>query len=116
MATTVVVATCFAAGLVGASLGISPRTQDGVRAIAGTPQVFVQGILAVLAAILLANLILLMAGAWVIAAASSAGTSSASLVRDATDLPLIGMVLLGLPIGTVGAGVGAWLVYRRRVA
>ena len=93
-------ATCFAAGLVGTSRG----------------REFHQGILAAFAAILLANLILLMAGLRVIWAASSAGTSSASLVREATDLPLLGMILLGLPIGTAGAGIGAWLTHRRSVA
>jgi hypothetical protein len=93
-------ATCFAAGLLGAS-----RDHE-----------FDQGILAALVAIVIANLIDLLAGLGVIGAASLAGTNSASLVREATDLPLLGMMLLGLPVGTVGAGVGAWLRYRRVVA
>ena len=91
---------CFVAGLLGVSRG-----RD-----------FDQGISAVFAAILIANLIDLMAGLGVVGAASLAGTNSASLVREATDLPLLGMMLLGLPVGTVGAGVGAWLSYRRSVA
>jgi hypothetical protein len=61
-------------------------------------------------------LIDLIAGAFVIAATTSAGMSSASLVREATDLSLPFMVLLGLPVGTVSAGVGAWLGHRRSVA
>jgi hypothetical protein len=93
-------AVCFAAGIVGASRG----------------REFYQGILAVFAAIITANLIGLAGGLLAIRAASLAGTTSPSLVRDATDLPLVGMVLLGLPIGTVGAGVGAWLSRRRVVA
>jgi hypothetical protein len=111
MATPVGVATVFAAGLAGANLRIAPGIHED-----GPPPAFVQGILTVFAAILLANLILLIAGAFVIAAATSAGTSSASLVREATDLPLPGMVLLGVPVGSVGAGIGAWLSHRRRDA
>ena len=93
-------AVCFLAGIVGASRG----------------REFYQGILAVFAAILIANLIGLAGGLFAIRAASLTGTISPSLVREATDLPLVGMVLLGLPVGTVGAGVGAWLSHRRVVA
>jgi hypothetical protein len=95
-ATWVGVATCLAAGLVGARRG----------------REFYHGILVVFVAILVANLIDLLYGLAVIWAATSAGTASASLVRDATDLPLPGMVLLGLPVGTVGAGIAAWLGHR----
>lgn len=80
-------AACFAAGLVGASRG----------------REFDQGLAAVLAAIVIANLI----GAWV------------SMARDPTsalDLPLPGMMLLGVPLGTVGAGIGTWLSHRHTVA
>lgn len=94
------VAACFAAGLVGACRG----------------REFYQGVLAVFWAILIANLIGLAGGVVAIRAATLAGTISPSLVREATDLPLLGMVLLGLPVGTVGAGVGAWLSRRRTVA
>jgi hypothetical protein len=94
------VAACFAAGILGASRGRG----------------FHQGVLAVFAPILIANLIGLAGGLFAIRAASLAGTISPSLVREATDLPLLGMVLLGLPVGTVGAGVGAWLSHRRIVA
>jgi hypothetical protein len=97
-------AACFAAGLVGVSRG----------------REFDQGVLAVFASIVIANLIDLMAGLGVIGAASLAGTNSASLVREATDLPLLGMILLGVPVGTIGAGVAAgvavWLRHRHAVA
>jgi hypothetical protein len=94
------VALCFAAGLVGASRG----------------REFYHGILAVFAAILIANLIGLLGAAFAIRAATLAGTASPSFVRETTDLPLFGMVLLGLPVGTVGAGVAAWLRHSRTVA
>ena len=93
-------AACFAAGILGASRG----------------REFHQGILAVFAAILIANLIGLAGGMFAIRAATLAGTISPSLVREATDLPLFGMLLLGLPVGTIGAGVGAWLSRRHTVA
>jgi len=93
-------AACFAAGLLGAGRG----------------REFDQGILAVLAAILIANLIDLMAGLAVIGVSSLAATNSASAITEALDLPLPGMLLLGLPVGTLGAGVGAWLTHRRSVA
>ena len=81
------VAACFAAGMIGASGG----------------REFDQGIAAVLVAIVIAN---------VIGAVASLATNPAS----ALDLPLPGMVLLGLPAGTVGVCVAAWLTHRRRVA
>jgi hypothetical protein len=93
-------AVCFAAGLVGAGRG----------------REFVQGVLAVFVAILIANLIGLVGGVLAIRAATLAGTASPSFVREATDLPLFGMLLLGLPVGTVGAGVGAWLSHRPTVS
>ena len=89
------VPTLFAAGLVGAS-----RERE-----------FDQGILAVLAAILIANVI----GAIVIVS-SLPGTHSASAVMDALDLPLPGMLLLGVPVGTVGAGVAAKRSHRASAA
>jgi drug/metabolite transporter (DMT)-like permease len=85
------VAACFAAGFVGAS-----RRRE-----------FDQGILAVFAAIVIANLV----GAIVIVS-SLAGTHSASAVAEALDLPLPGMLLVGVPIGTVGAGIATWLSHR----
>jgi len=75
---------CFAAGFVGASRG----------------RQFDQGLLAVFGAILIGNLIGLI------------GELLASAV--VLDLPLPGMLLLGVPVGTVGAGTGAWISYRRR--
>jgi hypothetical protein len=89
-------AVCFAAGMVGASRG----------------REFYHGVVAVFAAILIANLIGLAGGLFAIRAATLAGTISPSLVREATDLPLVGMVLLGIPIGTLGAGFGVWLRHR----
>lgn len=89
------VAACFAAGLVGAS-----RRRE-----------FDQGILAVFAAIVIANLV----GAIVIVA-SLAGTHSAGAVVEALDLPLPGMLLLGVPVGTVGAGIATWLSHRATAA
>ena len=89
------VAVCFAAGLAGAS-----RRRE-----------FDQGILAVFAAIVIANLV----GAIVIVS-SVAGTHSASAVADALDLPLPGMLLLGVPVGTVGAGIATWLSHRASAA
>ena len=89
------VAVCFAAGLAGAS-----RRRE-----------FDQGILAVFAAIVIANLV----GAIVIVS-SVAGTHSASAVVEALDLPLPGMLLLGVPVGTVGAGIATWLSHRRSAA
>jgi hypothetical protein len=77
-------ATCCAAGFVGASRG----------------REFDQGLLAVIGAILIGNLIGLIA----------ALRASAFPL----DLPLLGMLLLGVPVGTVGAGVGAWVSYRLR--
>jgi hypothetical protein len=89
-------AVCLAAGIVGASRG----------------REFYHGVSAVFAAILIANVAGLAAGMLAIHAATVAGTISPSLVREATDLPLFGMVLVGLPTGTLGAGVGAWLSHR----
>ena len=80
-------AACFAAGLVGASRG----------------REFDQGLVAALSAIVIANLI---------GAAVSIATDPAS----ALDLPLPGMVLLGVPLGAVGAGIGTWLSHRHTVA
>jgi hypothetical protein len=88
-------AVCFAAGLVGASRG----------------REFDQGILAVLAAIVIANVV----GAMVIVS-SLAGAHSAGAVGEALDLPLPGMLLLGVPIGTVGAGIATWLSHRASAA
>jgi hypothetical protein len=85
------VAVCFAAGFVGAS-----RSRE-----------FDQGILAVLAAIVIANLM----GAIVIVSSLS-GTHSWSAVIEALDLPLVGMLFLGIPVGTVGAGMATWLSHR----
>jgi hypothetical protein len=87
-------AVCFAAGLVGAS-----RRRE-----------FDQGILAVIAAIVIANLV----DATVIVF-SLAGTHSARAVVDALDLPLPGMLLLGVPVGTMGAGIATWLSHRATV-
>ena len=87
-------AVCFAAGLAGASRG----------------REFDQGILAVLAAIVIANLV----GAIVIV--SSAGAHSTGAVAEALDLPLPGMLLLGVPIGAVGAGIATWLSHRASAA
>lgn len=80
-------AACLAAGMAGASRG----------------REFDQGILAVLAAIVIAN---------VIGAVAIVATNPASPL----DLPLPGMLLLGLPVGTVGAALGAWLTRRRSIA
>jgi hypothetical protein len=76
------VAACFAPGLVGASGG----------------REFDQGILAVFAAIIVAFVI----GAGVLIATNSMNAL----------VPLPAMILLGLPIGTVGAGIAAWLSHR----
>ena len=80
------VAACFAPGLVGASRG----------------REFDQGILAVFAAIVIAFGI----GAGILIATNSMNAL----------VPLPAMILLGLPIGTVGAAVGAWLCNRRTAA
>jgi hypothetical protein len=80
------VAACFAPGLVGASRG----------------REFDQGILAAFAAIVIAFVI----GAGVLIATNSMNAL----------VPLPAMILLGLPIGTVGAGVGTWLSHRRSIA
>ena len=87
--------TCFAAGFAGASRG----------------REFDQGLVAVFAAIVIANLV----GAIVIVS-SLAGTHSAGAVVDALDLPLPGMLLLGVPVGTVGAGIATWLSHRASAA
>src|SRR5688572_12886208 len=81
-------ATVVASGTIGASRG----------------REFDQGILAVLGAIILANLV----GAIAIVS-SLPGPHSWSAVVEALDLPLPGMLLLGVPVGTVGAGIAAWL-------
>ena len=89
------VAVCFAAGFAGASRG----------------REFDQGILAVLAAIIIANVICAS-----VVVSSLAGTHSASAVVEALDLPLGGMLLLGIPVGTVGAGIATWLNHRSSAA
>ena len=89
------IAVCFAAGLVGAS-----RRRE-----------FDQGILAVLAAIIIATVI----GAIVIVS-SLPGTRSWSAVVEALDLPLPGMLLLGVPAGTVGAAIATWRSHRASAA
>ena len=89
------VAACLAAGIVGASRG----------------REFDQGIAAVLVAIVIANVF----GAMMIVS-SLAGTHSASALVDALDLPLPGMLMLGVPVGTVGAGIATWLSHRASAA
>jgi len=90
------VATCLAAGYVGASRG----------------REFDQGILAVFTAIVIANLV----AAAVIVVSSPTALNSASALFDALDLPLPGMLLLGVPVGTIGAGVAAWRSHRASAA
>jgi hypothetical protein len=89
------VATVVVAGIIGASRG----------------REFDQGILAVLGAIVLANLV----GAFAIVS-SLPGTDSWSAVVGALDLPLPGMLMLGVPVGTVAAGVATWLNHRDSAA
>jgi hypothetical protein len=88
-------ATVVAAGVMGASRG----------------REFDQGILAVLGAIVLANVF----GAIAIVS-SLPGTLSWSAVVDALDLPLPGMLILGVPVGTVAAGIATWLNHRASTA
>ena len=88
-------ATVVAAGIIGASRG----------------REFDQGILAVLGAIVLANLV----GAIAIVS-SLPGTYSWSALVEALDLPLPGMLVLGVPVGTVGAGFATWLNHRHSAA
>ena len=89
------VAVCLAAGFVGASRG----------------REFDQGILAVLVAIVIANLM-----GVIVIVSSLPETHSWSAVVEALDLPLGGMLLLGIPAGTVGAGIATWLNHRASAA
>ena len=84
-------AACFAAGMVGASRG----------------REFDHGILAVLVAIVLANVI----GVPTIIATKSASALHIVPARFGG----LRMLVLGLPVGTAGAAVGAWLSHRRSV-
>jgi hypothetical protein len=85
------VAVCCAAGFLGASKG----------------REFDQGIVAVLGAIIIANVI----AASVTLLSLSAGHSWSAAI-EALDLPLPGMLLLGLPAGAVGAGIAIWCSHR----
>lgn len=88
-------AACCAAGLVGASRG----------------REFDQGILAVVTAIVIANVLAAIA-----IVPSLAATHSAGALIQALDLPLPGMLLLGIPAGTVGACLAAWLRLDRAIS
>ena len=85
------------------AIGLATVVGAGITGVSRGRE-FDQGILAVLGAIILANLV----GAIAIVS-SLPETHSWSAVVEALDLPLPGMLLLGVPVGTVGAGIAAWL-------
>jgi len=94
----------------GMALGLATVVAAGVMG-ASRGREFDQGILAVIGAIVLANVI----GAIAIVS-SLPGTLSWSAVVDALDLPLPGMLILGIPVGTVAAGIATWLNHRASTA
>jgi len=91
----------FAAGFVGASRG---RQID-------------QGFSAVLVAIFIGFAVAMIAGPLTVLAVSSQITVDIPRAMwEATDVPLPQMLLLGLPVGALGAGLATWLRHLARSA
>ena len=88
LGTALGVATCLAAGIVGASRG----------------RAFDQGIATVFAAIVIAVIAVVVV------------MSSRAASAEPLDLPAEGMLLLGVPVGAVGAGIASWLNHRASAA
>jgi drug/metabolite transporter (DMT)-like permease len=88
LGTALGVATCLAAGVGGASRG----------------REFDQGIATVFAAIVIALI------SFVVVMSSPAASA------EPLDLPAGGMLLLGVPVGAVGAGIATWLNHRASAA